>query len=265
MHAMDLHILVSKKGTKVVTATNLYQALELPEAQYTRLIRKGLFDLYEFRDGLRRPIGMQDYAPCKVKDSLIKDYYLSIELARQMVLRSNSRHKAKYARMLLDLDEKAEHGELLSSEQLLQLLDLTRVMGLVSCQVSAERQHLAIYEQRNGGDASNWWAFRAEVLGYNAVELRREVERRGKSAKGKSLRQMLLIVDKYEMIRTAVIDLYMAKGKSERFACSLGDFAKAMASELEVQIIDDRGELPAEFLPPVDINLAKEIRLASAS
>lgn len=257
---MELQILVSKKGTKVVTASNLYQALELPTAQYARLVRRGLEDVYEFRDGLRRPVSMQDFAPRPVKDSLVKDYYFSLELARQWALRTNSKHKAKYARLLLEQDEKAEHGELLSREQLLQVLDLTRVMGLISCQVAAERQHMALYESRNGGDASNWWAHREELTGLRLAELRREVERRGKSSVGKSMRQMLILVDRYEMIRLAIIDLFMAMGKSDRFARSMGDFSKVMAAELEVPILDDRKALPNAFLPPVDVELARDIQ-----
>ena len=34
---------------------------------------------------------------------------------------------------------------------------------------------------------------------------------------------MLMQVDKYEMIRTGVIDLFIAMGKTERYARNLGD------------------------------------------
>ena len=47
----DLQILVSKKGTKVVTATSLYMALQLPDQHYAANIKKWLTDVYEFKDG----------------------------------------------------------------------------------------------------------------------------------------------------------------------------------------------------------------------
>jgi len=70
---MDLQILVSKKGTKVVTATNLHQALQLLDHHYATNVRKWLQDVYEFADGVRKPAKMQDYAPRKQKNSALID------------------------------------------------------------------------------------------------------------------------------------------------------------------------------------------------
>ncbi len=52
---MELEILESKQGTKVVTASNLYQVLGLPAHHYSASARKWMKDLYEFSDGIRRP------------------------------------------------------------------------------------------------------------------------------------------------------------------------------------------------------------------
>ena len=49
-----------------------------------------------------------------------------------------------------------------------------------------------------------------------------------------------MLVDKYEIVRTAVIDLFMGMGKSERYARNLGDLAKSFAKELGIEIYDDR-------------------------
>ena len=256
----DLQILVSKKGTKVVTATNLYMVLQLPSQHYAANVKKWLTDVYEFKDGIRRPIRMQDYARRQVKDNpILKDYYISVEMAKLITLNSKSKVKQKYAKWLFSLEDKVENAELLTKDQVMAVLDLAKAMGLISCQESCEKRHLHVYEERNGGQANNWWKHRAQILGYDGKKLREKMLKSGKQANGKSQRQMLMQVDKYEMVRAGVIDLFMALGKSERYARNLGDLAKAFAKEMDLDIYDDRdSELP--FAPKVDPHLVQEVK-----
>jgi phage anti-repressor protein len=103
---MQLEVLESKKGTKVVTASNLHAALELPVRQYGALVRRWLRDAYEFADGsIRRPQAYRDFAKRPRPGEPIEDYYLTLELAKLIALRTNSKAKLKYAR-LLDLFER---------------------------------------------------------------------------------------------------------------------------------------------------------------
>jgi len=256
---MDLQVLVSKKGTKVVTATDLYVALELPTKQYATHIKRWVSDVYEFRDGIRRAKAMKDFAKRPTQDKLIDDYYLSIELAKLATLNSKSKVKMKYANFLSQRESPKETTGMLTAEQVLAVMELAKVMGMVSCQAASEQKHLETYEERNGGSAANWWNFRSELLGYSTDELKETLQRLGKSASGKSRRQLLMHVDKYEMVRTAVIDLFMALGKSEEYARTLGDLAKVFARELNVEIFDDR-DAPAAFTPQLNLELANEVK-----
>lgn len=239
---MELQILVSKKGTKVVLATHLHQALQLLDHHYAVSVKKWLTDIFEFREGIRKPVKMQDYAPKPVKDApLVEDYYLSVEFAKLIVLRSKSKVKLKYAKQLQSLDEaEAQKPDFLTRDQVLAVLDLVKTMTSISCQEDYERQHHKLYEERNGGNANNWWQHRADILGYSSDELREKVMQIGKRANGRSQRQLLMQVDQYEMIRIGVIDLFMVLGKSEEYARSMGDLAKTFARELRVEIQDDR-------------------------
>lgn len=239
---MELQVLISKKGTKVVTATNLHQALELSSQQYAVNIRKWLEDIYQFQDGIRKPVKMQDYAPRKIADSaIVEDYYLSIETAKCIVLSSKSKVKLKYAKFLQQQEDRPEVAiDMLSTDQVFAVLDLVKAMGLVSCQEACEQRHLRVYEERNGGDAANWWQHRAEILGYSVDALREKMRQIGRRATGKSQRQMLMQIDKYEIIRMGVIDLFMALGKNDKYARSMGDLAKNFAKELNIEIFDDR-------------------------
>lgn len=256
----DLQILTSKKGTKVVTATNLHLALQLPDKHYAANVKKWLTDIYEFKDGIRRPVRMQDYARRPVKDApILKDYYLSVELAKLITLNSKSKVKQKYAKWLFSLEDQVENAELLTKDQVIAVLEIAKAMGLLSCQEACEKRHLQIYEERNGGQANNWWKHRAQILGYNSKQLRERMMHRGQKSSHKSQKQMLMQLDKYEMVRTGVIDLFMALGKSERYARNLGDLAKILAREMQVDIYDDR-DSELDFGPKVNDKLVEEVK-----
>ncbi|MCU0348855.1 MAG: hypothetical protein MUC59_18080 [Saprospiraceae bacterium] len=256
---MELQILVSKKGTKVVLASSLHAALGLPNKQYATNIRHWLNDVYQFHDGIRKPEHFKDFARRQSKEVVVDDYYLSIEFAKLITLGSKSKVKLKYATWLLGHEDPEERGSLLSVEQVLTVLELSKVMGLVSCQTASEQAHLETYEARNGGSAANWWNFRADLLGYSSEKLRDAMLQQGKKPEGKSQRQMLMQVDKYEMVRTAVVDLFMSMGKPEKYAQNLGNLAKVFARELNVEIFDDRDASPM-FLPKLNDELAEEVK-----
>jgi len=101
---MELEVLLSKQGTKVVVASNLYHVLQLPSKHYGVQLRKWMKDLYEFREGIRRPQPLRDFAKRPRPGEPIEDFYLTLELAKLIALRTNSKFKLKYAR-LLDLIE----------------------------------------------------------------------------------------------------------------------------------------------------------------
>jgi phage anti-repressor protein len=257
---MNLQILVSKKGTKVLKATNLYVALELPTQHYERDVKKWLTNIYEFSDGIRRPERMADYAPCtKPKDAIIKDYYLSIELAKLITLSSNSKVKLKYAKQLFSLEDK--HGErgVITKEQAVSIIELTKAMGLMSCQEASEEQHRRLFEEQHADQSEDWWKHRIELLGYSVEQLKDRLREQGKDVRGKSLRQLLLELDQYEVIRGGIIDLFMALGKTERYARTMGDLSKRIAKELAIDIHDDRvnGSL---FAPTMNMQVIQEVK-----
>lgn len=256
---MELQILVSKKGTKVVLASNLHTELGLPNKLYAANLRHWVHDIYQFHDGIRKPEHMKDYAKRQTKEAAMDDYYLSLEFAKLITLNSKSKAKLKYATWLLNHEEQHGESDLLSIEQVMAMLELSKVMGLVSCQTACEQKHLETYEERNHGSAANWWSFRSELLGYSTEQLRNAMQQQGKRPEGKSQRQMLMQLDKYEMVRTAVVDLFMSLGKSAEYAQKLGNLAKAFAKEMNVEIFDDRDAAPA-FLPELNDELAKEVK-----
>ena len=255
---MELEVLISKKGTKVVTATNLHAALQLPRSSYSKLVKSWLQDVYEFHDGIRRPKPMVDFAKRHVDNSPVDDYYLSIELAKHITLNSPSKFKRKFANRLLALEEQVENAELLSIDQVLTVLELTKVMGLTSCQAATERGHMKRYLEDNG-NAAGWWEFRSELLGYSAGSTKEMARRRLPGASLKSQKDILLQLDKYETIRTGIIDLFMALGKNEQYAKNMGDLAKALATKMQIEVWDDR-KTEVAFTATLNEQLVHEIR-----
>lgn len=259
---MELNVFVSNKGTKVVMATQLYEVLELPVQHYGILIRRWLKDVYSFRDGIRRPIVMKDYAPRKQKGApLVEDFYLSVELAKLITLHSRSKVKMKHARSLQELEQEEGASNSLTKEELAGLLELTKAMCLRSCQEAAEQKHLTVFKARNGGSAANWWTYRAHLLGYSVEALRQQMQAIGANPKGKNQRQMLQQTDSYELIRSAVIDHFMAQGKNKIYACNMGDLAKSLAKEMKLGLFDDRlaGNI---FAPEINLDLLQQVKSA---
>lgn len=93
----------------MVTAANLHAALRLPVRQYGALVRRWLKDVYQFDDGIRRPQLYRDFARRPRPGEPIEDFYVTLELAKLIALRTNSKEKMKYARLL---DTFAHNGQM---------------------------------------------------------------------------------------------------------------------------------------------------------
>lgn len=261
MNSMDLNVLVSKKGTKVVLATELHQALQLLDHHYSTNIKRWINDYYEFNGSIRKPIKKQDFAtrPINGVEVLWQDYYLSVALAKQIVLRSRSKVKQKYALQLAAVSEE-NSTESLSPKQFKHLVDITKAMTLISCQEEAERRHLRLYKERNDGSAANWWRYRAEVLGYSTESLREKLRRRGiEQPATQNPRQLLAHLNPLELIRAGVIDLFMAIGKSKSYATAMGNLAHQLAESLDLQLLDDHRKVDL-FTTSVDPELVHRLR-----
>jgi phage anti-repressor protein len=258
---MELEVLISNKGTRVVKATQLFHLLGLPVQHYGILVRRWLKDVYAFREGIRRPVVMKDYAPRRQQggEQMVEDFYLSVELAKLIALHSKSREKLGISRRLQEYEAEEGAQHYFSKEDMSALLELTRAMCLRSCQEAAEQRHLRVFKSRNGGSAANWWRYRAHLLGYSTESLRTPYqEATGSDGKGKSQRQMLLQIDSYELIRTGVIDHYMSLGKNREFVRNMGDLAKSLSREMKLGVFDDcqAGNI---FAPEINLEFIQQL------
>ncbi|MEO0776264.1 MAG: hypothetical protein AAF146_06860 [Bacteroidota bacterium] len=256
---MELQILVSKKGTRVVTATNLHRALQLPDHKYNSNVERWLVDVYAFKDDVRRPVELKDFSQRDRRHSKLKDFYLSIELAKLITLNSNSGVKLRFAKWLMSLQDQVENAELLTKDQVLTVLLLHRFLAGDEPHGFGKLQHLKHYETQRGS-SHQWWEYRAQLLGYSVDTLQQKMREVGKNYKGKNLLQMLVSIDRYEVVRMAIIDLFIALGKSYAYAKNMGDLAKIFAREMKVEIWDDRGSDINFGSGDIDQNLVQKLR-----
>jgi len=259
---MELQLLVSKKGTQVVTATNLHAALKLPAHKYNMNVEHWLKDFYAFNDDIRQARELKDYAVKVMQHSKLKDFYISLEMARLITLSSNSPVKQMCAKLIISHEQKGKTTQVtaqrLTKDQVLAVIELTKVMGLISCQKSVEKQHQRYFGENS--NAYNWWQYRAGLLGYSVKELKEKMEEVGNHYKNQTVLKMLFKLDKYEIIRMAVIDLFVALGKPKDYAKDMGDLAKAFAREMRVEIWDDRKATLPLHASEVNVGLVNDIK-----
>ncbi|MTB52958.1 hypothetical protein [Lewinella sp. W8] len=262
---MELQILTSKKGTRVVKASELHRALGLTDHHYQTNVRHWLKDVYQFPDGIRRAEGMKDYARArKAGNALVQEYYLSVELAKLIALSSRSKVKQAVAiKLSKEAEVFPEHVQL-DGAALLNLLEQTKAMTRISCQRAAESRHYKHYVQRRG-NGEYWNHFRHEQVVFTTMEeLRSALTHRKVKVSGKhNLRDLLLRQDPYELIRIGITDHYAAQGNPLPYAQELGKLARKLAQEMHLEVVDDRnGDLL--FAPAADADVLRQMQRVAA-
>lgn len=161
-----------------------------------------------------------------------KQYQLTLDSAKECCIIAGTKKAKELRKWLISLSNKYEVGELYTTQQINFLLELVPVMGLFSVQNHAKNMH---YKYHN--NKYDWWEYRANILGFGTLQLKNEIEKLNR--KYKSQRQALMHIDKFELIRVGIIDLFVSLGKSPEYASNVADLCKNMAVKMNVDILDD--------------------------
>lgn len=262
---MELQILTSKKGTRVVRSSELHRALGLNDNHYQTNVRQWIRDVYEFRDGIRKPQAMRDFAgDPRSKGKVVREYYLNLELAKLVALNSKSKVKQAIATKLSKEADAFPEDVQLSTTDTLALLEQVKALARISCQKAAETRHLAHYTRRRGS-ADYWNHYRREnIVGCTRADLKEQLEIRDITVSAKSeLRDLVALFDPYDLFRIGVIDHYAALGNSLPYCQQMGNLAKELARQLRLEIVDDRqGELL--FAPPANDEVVRKMQRVAA-
>lgn len=262
----ELQVRKTESGVKYVTAFTLFIALRLNPKDYTAIVTSWFSELYGFEDDVRSPKqgGEGEYAPTgrpvrTEAGDLVQDYFIKLALAKQITLSSNSPVRHVYARYLFSLEQKVEDADLLSPQQVVALIDVAKIMGMISCQKAAERQHYSTYLDA-GGKYYNWVSHRAELLGYTTETLRDAMLRVGRNSARRNHRVMLIQSGQtYMTIRAGVVDLFAALGKTNRYAQNMGELAYKFATEMKIHVWDDR-DISIDFSHHLNQELIQEVQ-----
>ena len=116
----------------------------------------------------------------------------------------------------------------------------------MKAQLDAEFKFKNAFLESQSGTEKEWHAIRNDILGYNKYDLQDQLMSTGRMPGKKSSRELLLLLNKYELIRIGVIDLLKSMNKSDLFAAKMGNLAKYFAEKQELAINYD---LEANVLP----------------
>lgn len=210
-----------------IPGREIHSVIESKNKNYSDWIRKSIIkaDLQKDKDFLAISLKSTGGRPEIV-------YEFTIDAAKEICLLEQNEKGKEIRRWLISLGNKIETGLLFSTEQINFLLDLTPVMGLFSVQDKVKDQHFKVHNNK-----FDWWEYRAKCLGYGTEQLKIEVEKL--NHKYVSQRQALIHIDKYELIRVGVIDLFVALGKPVEYASNVADLCKDMAIKMKVNLWDD--------------------------
>lgn len=175
-----------------------------------------------------------------------------MDMAKHIAMIQKSPMGKQIRQYLMNLDKKVQDGAYLTHAQISVLFDLVKALGFFSIQAYLEKEHFNVFNK-----PTEWWAYRAKLFNYSTDQLKQMVK--AINIKYESQRQALFHLDRYELIRMAIVDLLLAMGKSETYAKNVALFAKKIAKEIKPEVYDDRG-LSLEFKDPQQIATLIQIK-----
>lgn len=241
----------SKKGTPYVHASDLHRMLEIEtplRKWFPRMIEYGFSENQDFSQ-VDKKVHLEQGGY-----TLQKDWFVTVEMAKNIAMIQRSPKGKAIREYLLGLDKKVEEGMLLTHAQVAALFDICKVMGFFSVQVFFETEH---FNNAFQGKHNRWWDARARLFGYTAADLKEMMQAIGK--KYINQRQAIRNIDKYELIKIGVYDMFLAMGKSQQFAINVSQFAKSIAEEIKPEIYDDRN-MSIEFKSPEQLDIIEDIK-----
>ena len=221
------------KGTQYVMASDLHKHLQITtrlSTWFPRMIEYGFKEDTDYK-----PLHKNVQSTSSM-ESRKKDWAVRIEMAKHIAMIQRSEEGKQLREYLISLDKKVHDGKLLDTKQIKVLFELCRVFGFFSVQTQLESEHFGTFE----GKSSEWWQYRAKILGHSKADLKNILEGIGK--KYQNQRQALFHIDRYELIRVATFDLFKILGKSDEYAKNVSYFAKDIADEIKPEVYDDRGD-----------------------
>lgn len=219
--------LISKDGKQYVSAKALYSGLQLDASNYSKWVDKHLINSTSTYKDFH---SYQMTSEQKGRGKFSQDYLLEKNFAKFLCATSGSPNALPFVEWLIGLDNKVEEGLLLGADILPAIVELIQFFCIHEYRKEAERFHFKTFCETHY--VGEWHAYRVSLLGYSKETLTTAMAQIGE--KYSSIEKSLLKLDRYELIRTSFVDLFLHLGKSEVYAKNVGELASKMAKKMNL-------------------------------
>jgi phage anti-repressor protein len=220
----------------------LYEKLGLAQNNYVRWIKSNLLEMfYEHLDYQEIEKNANEK---RSPGRYAQDYLLKRRTAEELALLSRTDEGKKLRRWLLDLKDAVETYDYLTHDQVLFLIDLIKVFSFVTNQKAAETAHLnkfleANKEKVNENDFlyAKFHILRNKTLNITPEQMQERVKRfydeEDRLIDKKTKRDILAVLNKYELIGHGAFDFLKSIGKPSETAIRVMDIVLKMAERME--------------------------------
>jgi phage anti-repressor protein len=219
--------------------SELYDKLGLATANYSRWVRMNLLEMFyensdyiEFVDnnkGVGKPA---------------REFLLKNRTAEELALLSKTPQGKTLRKWLLDLKDAVETHEYLTHDQVLFLIDLIKVFSFVTNQKAAETAHLNTFKEYNKdifSDSEFLYAkfhiLRNQDLNITQEQIKERIQRfydeEDRLIDKKTKRDILAVLNKYELIGHGAFDFLKSIGKPSETAIRVMDIVLKMSERIE--------------------------------
>lgn len=235
-------ITVNENG--FVSAREVYRLLDIKE-RFSSWFQNAL-NFFDGEYGVRRSFSYTS------NNQKLDDFLIPIAMAKEICMTSkNGKELRKY---LLSLSDKKDEGLLLNHDEILELNPLVEASFIKEFRDKARNSHLSLYVTDNakGKDYAKANIKRNTICGIDREEIAKRLYSINK--KSTTLDADLIKLDKYELIRIAVIDCMLFFGKTKEYAINIGDLCKKLAIKNERANFDRANTMylvPKEYLKTI--------------
>lgn len=226
-----IDVIYSTDGKAFVIASSLRSLLEIKTPLSIWFPRMIDYGFVEGQDYLRLNNSVKSANGIKKE---VFDWYVTVDMAKHIAMIQRTPKGKAIREYLLSIEHRLSEGEFLNQAQFIALFDICKVMGFFSVQKFFELEHYDAFLKKNG---VGWAEERANLFGYTAADLKQAMIEVGK--KYHNQRQAVFNLDRNDLIRTGVIELFIAMGKSKSYAKNVGNIAKSIAEQLNPEIYND--------------------------
>lgn len=177
------------------------------------------------------------------------NYELTLEAAKNICLVQNTIDGRKLRDYLIAQDNKVQNNELLSLPKTALLIKILNTFKFADYQIEAEDMHKNkfILSARTKENIHKLFAeHRNDILGIDNEQLKKDLLEAYKNglihtAKANNIRGRITLLDKYTLIRNAVVDYLLSVGTNTHDAITFAETAKKIAemTNLEIRIKDE--------------------------